>query len=88
MFHCSYLQIFKPVKLGKTSIRQKSNLVILQESEAKRRRITSVVFFMTGSKVVNLMVNNLLLFPPLGVNKRERTEFIAVQFLNISALNH
>ena len=80
MFHCSYLQIFKLVKLGKTSIRQKSNLVILQESEAKRRRITSVVFFMTGSIVVNLMVNNLLLFPPLGVNKRESTEFIAVQF--------
>ena len=78
MFHCSYLQTFKLLKLGKTSIRQKSNLVILQESEAKRRRITLAFFFM--SKVVNLMVNNLLLFPPLGVNKRERTEFIAVQF--------
>ena len=78
MCHCSYLQIFKLVKLGKTSLRQKNNLVILQESEAKRRKITSIVFFM--SKVVNLMVNNLLLFPPLGVNKRERTEFIAVQF--------
>ena len=78
MFHCSYLQIFKPVKLGKTSIRQKSNLVILQGSEAKRRKTTSIVFFM--SKVVNFMVNNLLLFPPLGVNMRERTEFIAVLF--------
>ena len=40
----------------------------------------SSFFFMTGSKVVNLMVNNLLLFPPLGVIKRERTEFIVVQF--------
>ena len=32
-------------------------------------------FFM--SKVVNLMVNNLLLFPPFGVNKKERIESVA-----------
>ena len=44
MFHWSYLQIFKSVKLGKTSIRQKSNLVIMQQSEAKRSKITSIVF--------------------------------------------